>query len=168
MSPILLLDEIRELPLATKRGRNIPNVQKMERNPQALIAARDLWTRKFPDIRARSLSATYNCGGMVAGFRRTCIESKDLGWILADDGYRQLLHRHEARPGDVVLYYANDDEEPTHISLILSVEPNLATGEPIICCVSQWGFDGGYFHKDNEVPAVYGTIRTYYSDRSEL
>jgi hypothetical protein len=62
----------RAIKLATKRGRWIKNVRRREMPPEQLRAAVDLVHARFSGITLRSISATYNCFGMVFASRRTC------------------------------------------------------------------------------------------------
>src|SRR5713226_9311151 len=59
--------------LATKRREWIRNVQPLERAPASLKAAERKMHALAPGIRTRSLSATYNCFGMVFAGRRTYV-----------------------------------------------------------------------------------------------
>ena len=91
------------IPLATKQGRDIPNVQRLEKTPAQLSEARRMWTGAFPQIQLRSLSATYNCVGLVFASRRAFVDIDEAPGILADDGYRRVA-RDEVVIGDLVVY----------------------------------------------------------------
>ena len=58
--------------LATSKNRNIPNSRRPERAPEAMLAAREMWLKDNREL--RSMSATYNCIGMVFANRRTWID----------------------------------------------------------------------------------------------
>jgi hypothetical protein len=152
------------IPLATKRGTFIPNERRRERSPDSLKAAVDTWTRKYPNIQLRSLTATYNCVGLVFACRRTCIDPAHLKMILTEDNYRRLSGESEVEIGDLVLYRATDDEY-SHIAVVVKKEPNIINASFEITVVSQWGFDGEYIHLIDEVPDSYGKIREFWTDR---
>src|SRR5437867_2806150 len=76
--------------LATSKNTPIPNCRRRERPPEALKAARRIVLEGHPEVRPRSLTATYNCIGMVFANRRTWIEPEHVSMILADDGYAEV------------------------------------------------------------------------------
>ena len=72
--------------LSTRANNPIPNERRQEHPLARREAARALWTRRFPEIRVRSLSSVYNCMGMVFGSRRAYIDPEEaLALILRDD-----------------------------------------------------------------------------------
>jgi len=150
--------------LETRKGRYIPNERKKERLPDALRAALSIWVEKYPNIRLRSLTATYNCVGLVFACRRTCIDPEHLPMILKDDNYRRLSGENEVEIGDLVLYRVTQDEY-SHIGVVVKKEPNIINSSFEITVVSQWGADGEYIHLMNEVPDSYGKIREFWTDR---
>lgn len=77
------------IPLGTRRGTFIPNERRRELNPATLRASVDLWTRERPNARLRSVTAVYNCMGLVFASRRTCIDSTSLDTILREDEYQK-------------------------------------------------------------------------------
>jgi hypothetical protein len=77
-----------------------------------------------PAARLRSITATYNCPGMVFASRRTCIDPMHLSRRLLDDGYRLLKPCEAARPGDVVVY-KNKIKEPVHVGVAIEANPNV-------------------------------------------
>lgn len=152
------------IPLATKRGTPIPNERRRERPPEALKAAMQIWTQKYPNIRLRSLTAVYNCVGLPFASRRTCIDPEHLKTILREDDYRRLSGEHEVEIGDLVLYRPNKDEY-SHIAVVVKKEPKVINASFEITVVSQWGADGEYIHLIDEVPDSYGTIKEFWTDR---
>lgn len=154
----------RAIRLDTKRGNRIPNEQRMERAPESLRAARDLWTRGIPGIRVRSLGATYNCVGMVFGARRTWIEPEFLQMILDDDGYYSLADEVSVMPGDLVVYGV-DDRTVRHVGMVIRKSRNIADASWEIEVLSQWGGDGEFIHSIGDVPEQYGAPLVFYSER---
>lgn len=125
----------------------------------------------FPGIRTRSLSATYNCYGLVFANRRTVIPfPEDVQLLLDDDGYQRITERSKVSVGDVIVYRSNPDTEIKHAGIIVEVNPR-PVGQRIefdFMILSQWGFDGEYFHRESQVPERYGKHTEYYSERRIL
>jgi hypothetical protein len=153
------------IPLATRIGNTIPNERRMERNKQSLMAALNILTKAHPKIKLRSLTATYNCLGMVFASRRTCIDTSYLHKIITEDGYRQLSGPHETELGDVVIYRDEPDYNVTHVAIIIDKMVGVATGSNIIKVISQWGADGEYVHLVEDVPFLLGKPIEYWTDR---
>lgn len=151
--------------LATKRGRWIRNVRRQERAPDSMRAAERNCLSRFQDLKTRSLSATYNCFGMVFASRRTCILEGEVDKILVDDGYRRIAERSAIEVGDIVIYRKVPNQEITHAGVIITVHHLPATAEIKLTLMSQWGADGEYIHLENEVPNEYGQYREYYTER---
>lgn len=154
-----------QIPLATRKGRTIPNERRMERHPSAMQAARNIVLQSHPSARPRSLTAVYNCMGMVFANRRTCVEPEYLQTILEDDEYHRLPGRGQVELRDVVVY-RDDQGIVGHVGLVARVIPNLRQGGTSeIVVLSQWGADGEYFHSVNDVSPYLGAPTEYWSDR---
>ena len=149
--------------LATKCGTFIPNERRRERPPDALKAAAEIWQAKYPNIRVRSLTATYNCVGLVFGSRRTWIDPEHLDMILREDGYRRLLREHEVEIGDLVLYRIGT--EYSHIGVVINKMPDVLKASFEITIMSQWGADGEYIHLLDEVPDDFGNVKEFWTER---
>jgi hypothetical protein len=154
------------LVLQTRRRKwPIPNELRPERNPAALRAAIEIARGIIPDAIFRSISATYNCGGMVVADRRTWVYPPDVIVALAEDGYRRLNSPDEAEIGDVVIYH-DDRGAACHFGFV--IRKNLLTpGEPgdALTVMSKWGADGEYIHPASRVPSALGTPAEYWTDR---
>lgn len=158
-----------DLPLATKARNPIYNEQRMEQSLAQLQAAVAFWHDKFPDNELRSITATYNCVGMVFGSRRTEILTKHVRGILADDGFKALAHEGEAKRGDLVVYVA-DGEEVQHVGMVVEVfaEVDPAVQPPFhVRVLSKWGAMGEYIHWVEAVPNTFGKAQ-YFSERKKL
>lgn len=136
-----------------------------ERPLASLREARKIVKGISPTARCRSLTAFYNCVGLVFASRRTAVDIEHLALILRDDGYR-LISEIEAVEGDVVEYRRNG--RPQHVGIVyelrdVSLMQNRSSIE--IWVLSQWGEDGEYLHKAHNVPAIYGTELRYWSER---
>ena len=151
-----------QLPLATRKGRQIPNDRRMERNPAAMQAARNLWLGRHTAATMRSLTAVYNCMGMVFAARRTWVEPEVLPMVLDDDEYHRLSAPNQVVVGDVVVY-RDAQGDVVHVGLVTGVNLGPATRQ--IMVLSQWGADGEYFHRVDDVPSLLGTPAEYWSDR---
>lgn len=153
-----------QLPLATRKGRTIPNDRRPEQPPARLRAARELVSRSHPNARLRSLTAVYNCMGMVFATRRTWVDPEDLQMILEDDEYRRLSDPDQVVEGDVVVY-RNAQGNVAHVGLVARVNVNLSQATREITVLSQWGADGEYFHSVDDVSPYLGAPTEYWSDR---
>lgn len=151
--------------LSTKKGNWIENQRKLQVLPERMRAAEKLWKASCRGIITRSLSSTYNCVGMVFGTRRTCIDPDQLSLIFRDDEYIKIL-RHEAMIGDIVAYKNDPKGEIRHVAVIVNILDSAMVSLPPITVLSQWGFDGEYVHLEQNVPAIYGNIREYHTERT--
>jgi hypothetical protein len=162
---VVLLQRSDSLVLQTRAKWQIPNELRPERHPAALKAAIELIRGIFPDAILRSITATYNCVGLVVASRRTWVDPADLVRVLRDDGYQKLSGPEESEIGDVVIYH-DDNGEPCHAGLVLRKNPLLAGGqEDLLTVVSKWGADGEYIHGASRVPVYLGTPAEYWTDR---
>jgi len=152
----------RSIPLATKQGNWIRNVRKPEHLPGRLRSAAKALCGAFPNIRLRSLSATYNCVGMVFAARRTWVEPEEIDLIRRDDEYIRV-----ERPvvGDLVVYRRSADGGICHIGQVVEIERDVQTAHHRATVLSQWGQDGEYLHDIADVPELYGSQREFWTER---
>lgn len=127
---------------------------------EGLQAARNFVRSVSPRAQCRSLTAMYNCVGMVFACRRTSIVPKHLDVILRDDGFRRVAHDMVVE-GDVVIY--RRDDIPQHVGIIQRLEQGLAG--TTIWVLSQWGDAGEYIHPLIPVPEAYGQPTDFWSER---
>jgi hypothetical protein len=155
------------IPLATKKGRWINNTRRLERAPEALREAARQIRDKFPALQLRSLSATYNCFGMVFACRRTCVlDHNEVLKILHDDEYVEVKSREAVEVGDIVLYRQQREGEIKHVGIVVEKRPAVsAGGSPTFMVLSQWGADGEWVHHEATVLSAFGTVREFYSER---
>lgn len=80
----------------------------------------------------------YNCHGLTFASRRTQVEPEDFdfGTILEEDGYVRV-EKKDARPGDVILYYA-DDGSIEHSGIVVEMR-DTELGNPVPYVWSKWG-----------------------------
>jgi len=149
--------------LATSRNRRIPNARRPERVPEALAAAMQFVTESHPSARLRSLTGTYNCIGMAFANRRTCIEPHHVQMILEDDGYAEV-NPADVVPGDL-LVYRDRFGTISHVAVVISHEPDLANARWKTTVISQWGYDGEYFHDHADVNQLLGRPDRFYSEK---
>lgn len=150
------------LKLSTCLGSHIPNVRSPERHPESLRAAISLWGARHPNAELRSISATYNCMGMVFGTRRTCIDVDSLDLVLREDSYQRLDSLNSAKVGDIVVYQ-NTRGVRTHVGFIIRISAEL--GGRRVYILSKWGHDGEYVHEYADVPEIYGRVAEIWTDR---
>jgi len=156
------------LKLFTYRNRHfIENAMPEEdRSPAALRAAREFWIGQFSELTPRSLTAMYNCAGMVFACRRTCVSKmQDVDTVLVDDGYHVVSNQRDVDVGDLVVYRRGS--APKHVGIVYEKAALLDVGqEPFAFRVlSQWGEDGEFLHKLSDVPALFGDRIEFWSDR---
>ena len=152
------------LPLATKRGEQIPNEQREQAIIESMEARRELVLKGRLSARVRSLSSTYNCMGMVFASRRTWIEPEHVAMILQDDGYRPVSDEDELYPGDVVIYRDNRGEV-SHVGIVTDIRINLIQASREITVLSQWGESGEYLHLVDDVHPGLGQPSEYWTER---
>jgi hypothetical protein len=138
--------------LETMKRRRIPNEQRMQRPPEAMLAAKEMLLGNHPDWELRSLNSVYNCMGMVFASRRTCVEPDHFAMIVEDDGYVERTQNAEAKAGDVAVYKSTKDGTVIHVGTIMSIKPQFEMGEIDLMVLSQFGADGEYLHKADELP----------------
>lgn len=153
-----------QLPLATRRGRQIPNDRRMERPPVAMREAKDLVLATHPSATLRSLTSVYDCMGMVFAARRTTVATDVLQMILEDDEYHRLSSSDQVSIGDIVVY-RDSQGIATHVGLVVQAGPIRQDGTRDIFILSQWGANGEYFHRVDDVSPYLGTPTEYWSDR---
>jgi hypothetical protein len=154
------------LRIETRARWPIPNEFRREQNHVALKGAIELWDELLPNARFRSISAIYNCVGMVVAHRRSWAFPSDLHKVFRDDGFRRLGGPHESEIGDVVVY-ADDKGDVCHVGIVVS--KNLVTdpqnpGDPLKV-LSKWGAMGEYVHDMSYVPELLGKAIEFWTDR---
>jgi hypothetical protein len=161
------VETVRELNLQTRKGSKIINeVVAHEKPIPVLLAMKEILDKGRSSVRLRSLSARYNCIGMVVASRRAYVEPVYLLQILADDGFRKLNDAVQAREGDVVVYEDPESDEPSHVGIILWRNVPLRETDDVWWVLSKWGLDGPeYIHLASDVPKVYGSPTQYWTDR---
>jgi len=162
----LLLPGDRPLKIETRARWEIPNEFRMEQHPSRLKSAVELWAQLKPEARFRSISAIYNCVGMVVTHRRAWAFPEDLRKILSDDGFKRLSGPEEAFIADIVIYQA-DKDEVAHVGILH--DRNLALdsrnpGDPWKV-LSKWGAFGEYIHDMSYVPELFGKPTEFWTDR---
>jgi hypothetical protein len=157
-----------ELLLQTRTKGKIPNELRPERPKIALDASVELWKNYRPDALLRSLTATYNCIGLVVASRRAWVDPEHLLRVLQEDGYTKLTKAAEAQKGDVVVY-RDDDGEVCHAGIV--VGKNILTEggkQDALRVLSKWGADGEYEHDLSYVPALLGKAVEFWTDRRNV
>lgn len=154
-----------ELALETKRGNKVPNEQRREVSPERMNAAMEVVKANHPTAVERSLRSTYNCMGMVFASRRTCVDIDHLTFILADDGYRKIVNESEVQVGDLAVY-RGDSGDFSHVGIVYYLSPYGADGNRDIFVMSQWGRDGEYYHRVDDVNVNLGKPAEYWTDRT--
>jgi hypothetical protein len=162
---VALPDPGNALWMQTRSKGLIPNELRPERNPAALKASVELMRGLFPEAICRSITATYNCVGVVVASRRVWVDPDHLVRILKEDGCRKLAREEEADVGDVVIYH-DEGGSACHVGVV--VRKNVLrgeAGEELLTVLSKWGADGEYIHAASYVPALLGRPAEYWTDR---
>jgi hypothetical protein len=153
------------LALESRARKPIRNEVRPDRPKAALDASAALFRGLFPDAILRSITATYNCVGMVVASRRTWVDTDGLIRVLQEDGYRRLADATQAELGDVVVYQ-DQQGEICHAGIV--VRKNiLVPGQQgdLLTVLSKWGADGEYIHGLSRLPALLGTAAQFWTDR---
>lgn len=143
-------EESFEFPLATKRGRLIPNIRKPEYSPEKARDFVEFHERSFGFLQRRSISRTYNCVGMVFANRRVSVEPEHVQTFLDEDGYRQIVES-EARQGDVIVYRNTMSNEIVHVGVLMS--PIIDDADWLV--LGKWGPGGEYLHRKRQTHPTY-------------
>ncbi|MEE9465875.1 MAG: hypothetical protein V3W14_09925 [Candidatus Neomarinimicrobiota bacterium] len=157
----------RTLALETRKGRPIPNFQRLEMNPSQAKAVIRIIKKACPNAKMRSITQVYNCLGMAFASRRTWIDEDSIGLILEDDDYKLVNKRADVQQGDLITYWDSTTGEFKHVGIILGEKPLIEGSKKTLTWVlSQFGAGGEWIHPINEVPeGCNGTIRVYTDRR---
>jgi hypothetical protein len=161
---VVLLQRSDSLLLQTRAGWQIPNAVRPERNPAALKAAVEIAKSIIPEAILRSITATYNCVGLVVASRRTWVDPEHLVRVLREDGCRKLPGPEEADQGDVVIYH-DQEGSPCHVALVVRKNLRVNGQEDFLTVVSKWGADGEYIHGLTKLPGFLGKPTEFWTDR---
>jgi len=151
--------EERGLALETRTKWPIPNNTSKEKAPAALMASRELWKKLLPEATLRSLTATYNCVGMVFATRRSHINPDHVRDILEKDGFSKVPDA-AVKLGDLVLYC--DGNTVLHIGMVAAT-PSVDGHDTWV--LSKWGDDGEYYHRLKYVPEIFGEPTEFWTHR---
>jgi hypothetical protein len=152
-------DIISSIVVQTRRGKYIDNTLGNETmNQQKTKQEVDKFETKLNYLRKRTNpTSLYNCHGLTFASRRTWIDEKNFSEILNDDGYQEVPEN-ETLPGDIILYFNN--QEVSHSGIVVKEVTN-DNRYPYI--VSKLGSFGEYIHIANGIPVDdYGFTRKYY------
>ena len=156
------------LRLDARSGWPIPNEVCAEKADVALRAGRAMWEGMYPRLRFRSISNTYNCVGLVVASRRAWVDPEHLLQVLREDGYRKLADVVETESGDIVIYQADNDDEPAHVAVVVRKQPIVpGVSEDNLIVLSKWGAFGEYEHESLHVPKVYGRPAQFWTHRRD-
>lgn len=147
------------IPLATAKGREIPNSQAGEIAPLQVKTLENLIAKYNAELRCTS-TVRYNCHGLTFANRRTGIDDDTIiPSILKDDGYVQVSPE-EAMPGDVVLYWNETNGDIEHSGIL--VEPR-NPNDPLkpARILSKWSKGPEALHNANNCPYDPASIRYY-------
>lgn len=151
------------LTIHTRKKWPIPNNLVKERPLVSQAEAVRIMREICPQAEFRSITATYNCAGMVFASRRAHVDPDHIRRILNDDGYKQINEK-SATCGDVVLY-SRDGSGIDHVGVIAHVLGDGTTGIRKTLVLSKFGDDGEYLHPLKHVPLAYGNPTEFWSER---
>lgn len=155
------------LALEAKDRWPIPNSPRKELSPMHLGAALDLIQSTHPHLTAVTISATYNCVGMVLAARRTWVDTAEIERVFQHDGYREI-EEIDTQLGDVVTYHYQVGGPVRHIGIV--AQKKVVSTEIGDSCrvLSKWGEGGEYLHDLNDVPMVYGRTQRFWTHRRDV
>lgn len=149
----------RRIPLATRRGTDIPNEVAPE--PDAPTRAKhDAFGRRYGrgwEPRKPHVGG-YNCAGHVWASRRTSIyEESAVRMILNEDGYRRLVGFGDAAVGDLVIYWhrpRGGTELWLHVAVVCELRPLFSeSGNRRPWVLSKFGdTTGEWLHRFDDFP----------------
>ncbi|MFW9940465.1 MAG: NlpC/P60 family protein [Candidatus Thorarchaeota archaeon] len=156
-------DDKTSIDLATRTGNFIPNERRHEYPPAKLQESIKMFAETNPKAILRSVTAVYNCIGLVFSSRRTWIDTQYVRKILYEDSYRQIANLSEINVGDLVIY--TKDKQINHIGIIIKIEKNIMHASFKYTVMSKWGPFGEYLHDIDDVPTSFGPSKEFWTDR---
>jgi hypothetical protein len=155
--------DLAPLALDSRARRQIGNFPRLEQNPAQLRIKLQVHQNDHPAATLRSATGVYNCFGLAFGSRRTWILEDEVRKVLADDGYRQI-GLGDLREGDLVIY----STRPGGIDHAAVVTAFDLTDPSVAWVISQWGQDGEWKHRIDDVPGFFGRPTEFWTDRRLL
>ena len=173
--PWLENDDVEPLPIYTRSGWEIPQLNPSELEAEQSLLTVDLVRIRTNDLlqimtahnksraRVRSVSAhLYNCVGMIFCNRRTWIDITHIYQLLYHDGYERLESARMADVGDIVVYTRGG--MPSHVGSIIRVDAPI--GQIMnLHVLSKWGRDGEVAHHLDDVPQALGRPDSFWSEK---
>jgi hypothetical protein len=157
-------DDPNSIPLGTRESRHIPNQKRNEWAPDDLKEAVSACMADFPMIQVRSVTAVYNCVGMVFASRRTWVDTDFVRQLLTEDGYALVQNRHTSMVGDVVIY-ENDEHVIKHVGIIIQKSEDLTGGHVTFKILSKWGPWAEFIHDEGHIYDAWGKFSEVWTDR---
>ena len=156
------------LKLSTRRGNHIRNERRREWHPDRLRRSVQVWANERPYAALRSISAVYNCSGLVFATRRTWIDNEEWPQIRDEDEYRPVTGLNQAQVADVVVYRGGSENSVTHVGLVIGKKLDVERAVWEITVLSKWGPQGEYSHRVDYLPDLLGRPTEYWTDRRSL
>jgi hypothetical protein len=153
--------------IGTRKTQHVKNEIRAEYPPDQLRNDLDMIRRDFPQAEIRSVTATYNCVGMVFACRRTCIEPEEIETFLRDDEYMQLSTLNEAQIGDIVIYRDTHNIRQ-HIGIVCTRIENLISATVQFKILSKWGPWAELIHDPQDIYRPWGTLAEVWTDRKSI
>lgn len=152
------------IPLYTRTGREIPNLQLPDLAPYVAERSMKLQRKSHPLVQLRRPpTGQYNCHGLCFASRRTCItDPSAVQLVLGEDGYR-AVPKNDVQAGDIAAYY--DQGEIAHTGVVIRVDRGgEILGGQAVWVMSKWGQDAEYIHVSTDSP-YDSTNLMYWTDR---
>jgi hypothetical protein len=150
--------------LGTLRTRHIRNERRPEWKPADLREGVAICKKSFPDLITRSVTAIYNCVGMVFATRRTWVDTSLVYKLLADDGYERLTSIDDAQVGDVAVYKTSTGTV-MHVGVFIEKNADVQRARFSFRILSKWGPWAEFIHRPDEVFPAWGTLSEVWTDR---
>lgn len=150
--------------LGTLKTRHIRNERRKEWSPEKLRQDVQMCLKDYPDNKVRSVTAIYNCVGMVFSTRRTWIEPSLVYKLLYDDDYVMLPSTDDAQVGDVAIYKTSAGVVK-HVGIVIERKIDVAAAKPLFQILSKWGPWAEFIHKPGDIFPAWGSFVEAWTDR---
>lgn len=155
-----------EIPLSTKKGNRIRNHQEDKIPLGKVQAYKKTMETKYPLVKRKGYSSIYNCHGLAFASRRTSINDlSELGKIIKDDEYIEIIDPEKVMPGDIAIYFDLNNGEITHSAIVISEYSNTLLTKVV---VSKWGGGEEIVHGERNCPYAEDRIKYFRMKLDEI
>lgn len=157
----------RGIVIQTRASNDIQNDQSREMSLKdwgEVFDEQKKYSYKYPAAkRLVGPCPVYNCHGLSFACRRSNIlPDANLEKIIEDDEYFPITERDKPQPGDIILYYYQDDPGIQHSGIVVGILEMTGSSLNVPLVWSKWGRGYEYLHPYNQCPyhpAIYRYFR---------